>query len=82
MGKIALNPRGSKAADQFIPHLIEEILKADQVADLLGITVEKLRSYNIPRHLVGRNCLYFKSDVIDFVRCCKMRGVNMDQTDW
>ena len=77
MGKIAKNRAGTNAAHGVIPTLFEEILNSEQVAALLGITVPVLRQYNITRHVVGRNVLYFRSDVFEWVRRCEQRG-NMD----
>lgn len=77
MGKIATNRASSKAAHGVIPTFIDEILKADAVADMLGVTVQVLRRYDIPRHVVGRNCLYFKSDVMAFVRLNEQRGMSI-----
>ena len=49
---------------------------------MLGVTLQVLRRYNIPRHLVGRNCIYFRSDVHDFVRRCTQRGDDNTRFHW
>lgn len=82
MGKIANNRAESKSAHGVIPTAPEEILNATQVAGLLGVTLQVLRRYDIPRHLVGRNCIYFRSDVHDFVRRCPQRGNDNQKFDW
>lgn len=82
MGKIAKNRVAAMASQGLIPNTPEEILRADDVADMLGVTLQVLRRYNIPRHMVGRNCLYFKSDIHHFVRQCEQRGVNHLETGW
>lgn len=81
MGKIAKNRAGSKSAHGVIPTTTEDILKADEVAAMLGVSLPVLRQYNIPRHVVGRNCLYFRSDVHEFVRMCEQRGGDL-KMDW
>ena len=79
MGKIAKNRAGANAAHGVIPTITEEILKTEDAAKLLGVGVQALRSYNVPRYIVGRNCLYFKSDLFQWVRMCEQRGdVNLD----
>lgn len=82
MGKIAKNRAGTNAAHGVIPTITEEILKAEDVAALLGITVPILRRYDMPRHVVGRNVLYFRSDVHQWVRQCQQRGNDNAQFDW
>lgn len=82
MGKIANKRAGTKAALGVIPTFNEEILKATDVADILGVSLQVLRRYDIPRHLVGRNCLYLKSDVIAFVRLSEPRGVDIENMGW
>ena len=82
MGKIAKNLAVSTSATGVIPNSSEEILKAPAVAEMLGVTLQVLRRYNIPRHLVGRNCIYFRSDVHDFVRRCTQRGDDNTRFHW